>query len=119
VRDEAALPPAEISASDARGLVESGEAWLLDVREDDEWRAGHAASAHHIPMTRLQGRLHELPGDRDLLVICLSGARSGMVTSVLRAAGLPAANVVGGMLAWQAVGGDAVRDDGSEGTVAH
>lgn len=109
----------EVDAARARALAGSGDAWLLDVREDGEWTDGHAASAHHIPMMQLQDRLHELPEDRQLLVICHSGARSAMVTAALRRADLPAANVVGGMLAWRADGGEVMRDDGTEGRVAH
>jgi rhodanese-related sulfurtransferase len=117
--DSSFIDAAEVDAARGRALADCGDAWLLDVREDAEWAAGHAASAHHIPMMQLQARLHELPEDTQLLVICHSGGRSAMVTSALRGAGLPAANVVGVMLAWQADGGEVVHDDGSAGHLAH
>jgi rhodanese-related sulfurtransferase len=97
-----------IAAADAIGQVESG-AWLLDVREDAEWQAGHAPGAHHIPMGEIGRRQDELPADETILVICHVGGRSRLVTDALLAADYPAANVEGGMDAWQAAGGPVVR----------
>ncbi|MGH3756532.1 rhodanese-like domain-containing protein [Actinophytocola sp.] len=77
---------------------------LLDVREQDEWDAGHAPQAQHIPMSELAGRLGELPDDQELLVICRSGGRSARVTAYLNANGWEARNVDGGMQSWQAAG---------------
>ena len=50
--------------------------FLLDVREDDEWTAGHAPEAVHVRLGDLGTRLSELPQDRELYVICRSGNRS-------------------------------------------
>lgn len=83
---------------------EIGDDLLLDVREDDEWRAGHAPEAVHVPMSELLARLGELPAGRPLAVVCRSGHRSAQVTAYLVAHGVPARNVAGGMLAWQALG---------------
>ncbi|GAB3438559.1 rhodanese-like domain-containing protein [Actinophytocola sediminis] len=80
------------------------ETTLLDVREQDEWDAGHAPQALHIPMSELSGRLGELPEDRDVLVICRSGGRSARVTEYLNANGWDARNVDGGMQSWQSAG---------------
>jgi len=98
-----------ISAADAIVQVESGGGWLLDVREDVEWQAGHAPGAHHIPMGEIGRRQDDLPDDETILVICHLGGRSRMVTDALLAAGYPAANVEGGMEAWQAAGGPVLR----------
>lgn len=106
-----------VSAALARELADAGSAWLLDVREDYEWEAGHAPSAHHIPLGELGTRQHELPEDQQLLVICRSGARSRMVTDALNEANYPAANVEGGMGAWQAAGAPVERDDGTPGAI--
>jgi rhodanese-related sulfurtransferase len=108
----------EVHVAQAIELVEAGSAWLLDVREPSEWEAGHAASAHHIPMRELEARQHELPEGEQILVICLSGGRSRMVTEALQRADYPATNVSGGMQAWQATGAAVVRDDGTPGVVA-
>jgi rhodanese-related sulfurtransferase len=77
---------------------------LLDVRENDEWAAGHAPSARHIPMSELQGRLGELGKDDDVFVVCRSGGRSARVTAFLNANGWDAVNVDGGMQSWAANG---------------
>ncbi|HEX5495389.1 MAG TPA: rhodanese-like domain-containing protein [Mycobacteriales bacterium] len=77
---------------------------LLDVREDDEWWAGHAPGAVHVPMSALPARLADVPGGRELAVVCRVGSRSARVTGWLRAQGYDAVNVAGGMLAWAAAG---------------
>ncbi len=80
------------------------DAVLLDVREDDEWAAGHAPDATHIPMTTLAGRLDEIPEADTLYVICRSGGRSARVTSYLNDNGWDAVNVDGGMSMWERLG---------------
>ncbi|OLT36317.1 sulfurtransferase [Actinomadura sp. CNU-125] len=80
------------------------DAYLLDVREQDEWDAGHAPEAVHIPMGRLSDRAAEIPRDREVFVICRSGARSAQVTVALNQAGWLAKNVDGGMKAWSEAG---------------
>lgn len=77
---------------------------LLDVREADEWAAGHAPNALHIPMSQIAGRLGELPQDGNLFVICRSGGRSARVTAYLNDNGWDAVNVAGGMQSWAAAG---------------
>lgn len=86
---------------------------LLDVREQDEWNLGHAPHASHIPLGDLPSRLTELPEQRPLHVICRSGGRSGRAVAFLRANGVDAVNVSGGMLAWQAAGRPMTSGEGS------
>jgi rhodanese-related sulfurtransferase len=76
---------------------------LLDVREDDEWAAGHAPDAQHIPLGELAGRLGELP-DGAVYVVCRSGGRSARATAYLNENGWDAHNVEGGMKSWHAAG---------------
>jgi rhodanese-related sulfurtransferase len=83
---------------------------LLDVREPDEWAAGHAPTAVHIPMGEVAGRLAELPADDDVYVVCRSGGRSARVTAYLNANGWNAVNVSGGMQSWHAAGRPLVGD---------
>ena len=80
------------------------DAVLLDVREDDEWTAGHAPEARHVPMSQLTGRLDEVPAADPLYVICRSGSRSARVVAFLSQQGVPAVNVAGGMQCWAAAG---------------
>ena len=77
---------------------------LLDVREDDEWSAGHAPEAQHVPMSQLTGRLQEVPAAEPLYVICRSGARSARVVAFLAQQGRSVVNVAGGMQSWAAAG---------------
>lgn len=86
------------------------EAHLLDVRERNEWEAGHAPTAYHIPMSELPARLGELPDDDPLYVVCRSGNRSARVVTYLVAQGYPAVNVTGGMQAWLASGREIVAE---------
>ncbi|WP_226353695.1 rhodanese-like domain-containing protein [Pseudonocardia sp. ICBG601] len=79
-------------------------ATILDVRENDEWTAGHAPDAQHLPMSELTGRLDELPDADPIYVVCRSGGRSARVTAYLTQQGRSAVNVDGGMQAWQAQG---------------
>lgn len=89
---------------------------LLDVREDDEWAAGHIAGAVHVPMMQVPQRLQFDPGpltpDAAIVVICKVGGRSAQVTAWLRHQGYDAANLAGGMLAWAAAGRPMEAADG-------
>jgi rhodanese-related sulfurtransferase len=94
--------------------VASG-AYLLDVREQDEWDVGHAPGAHLVPMSELMARMDEVPVDGDVVVVCRSGQRSGQVVNYLIAQGRDnLRNLTGGMLEWVAVGRPIVTDDGRD-----
>jgi rhodanese-related sulfurtransferase len=104
VRGHASSGTADLGVDDAWRRHEHG-ALLIDVREPDEWRAGHAPGAQHIPLGSLARRLPELPRDRDVLLVCRSGNRSGSARGLLARNGFPRAfNVAGGMLAWARAG---------------
>lgn len=106
----------EISAEEAAAKVDSG-ALLLDVREDDEWAAGHAPGARHLPLGQLAQSIDQLPTDRPIVAVCRVGGRSAKATDQLLAAGLGAVNLAGGMQAWAAAGQPVVTDDGTPGQV--
>jgi rhodanese-related sulfurtransferase len=95
-----------------------GDGYLLDVREDDEWVAGHAPDAVHIPLSELSARAQEVPNDRDVYVICRSGARSAQAVAAFNNAGWSASNVDGGMHAWEAAGRPMVSESGADPYVA-
>jgi rhodanese-related sulfurtransferase len=90
--------------------LEVSDALLLDVREGDEWAAGRAPNAVHIPLYDLPDRFAELPADRPLNVVCHVGGRSAQAVAWLRAQGVDARNVRGGMLAWVQAGLPIVGD---------
>ena len=94
------------------------EAWLLDVREDDEWAAGHAPGARHIPLGQLSERSAEIPRGETIYVICRSGGRSAMAAQALAGAGWQAVNVAGGMQDWAAAGRPMLTDSGADPFVA-
>ncbi|MET8557475.1 rhodanese-like domain-containing protein [Streptomyces sp. NPDC004959] len=95
--------------------------FLLDVREDDEWQAGHIEGALHIPMSDFVARYGEVteaaPQDGTVHVICRSGGRSAQVTMYLAQQGIDAVNVEGGMQAWEAAGKPVVDGKGAAGFV--
>lgn len=93
----------------AKALVDAG-ALLLDVREPDEWDAGHAPDASLVPMGQVRGHQQDLPRDRRIVVACRSGGRSAAVTESLLASGFDAVNLAGGMCAWTAAGLPVVVD---------
>ncbi|NNG38309.1 rhodanese-like domain-containing protein [Flexivirga sp. ID2601S] len=83
------------------------DAVLLDVREQDEWDAGHAPTAVHIPLGDLPARLGELPEADEahpLPIVCRSGGRSGRAVAWLAQQGFDVVNVEGGMKQWAAAG---------------
>jgi rhodanese-related sulfurtransferase len=105
-----------VSVAEALDLIRS-DAILLDVREDDEWQAGHAELALHIPMSVLAQQVDRLPGDRTIVCVCHVGARSGAVALALNRAGWHALNLEGGMEAWLAAGLPVVDAAGQPGMI--
>jgi rhodanese-related sulfurtransferase len=101
---------------DARAVPD--DAFLLDVREHDEWRAGHAPTAVHIPLGELQVRADEVPAEHTVYVICRVGGRSAHAAAWLNHIGRDAVNVGGGMNAWAAAGRPMVSEAGQEPFVA-
>lgn len=109
--------PGEVGPDEADGLIRAG-ALLLDVREDYEWDAGHVAGAVHIPLGQVAERADELPGSRQVVVVCRSGVRSAQAAAFLTASGVDAVNLAGGMRAWAAAGLPFEAANGAPGVVA-
>lgn len=106
----------EVSPQDAVDLRERG-AVLLDVREDDEWAAGHAPGAMHVPLAGV-GDAAARFSDQEVITVCRSGGRSAKAAETLAQAGVKVRNVAGGMTSWAAAGLPVVRDDGASGAIA-
>ncbi|MFF4318474.1 rhodanese-like domain-containing protein [Streptomyces sp. NPDC001568] len=104
------LPSVDAAAVPSEGFV-------LDVREDDEWAAGHVEGALHIPMSDFVARFGELTEaiaqDGRVHVMCRVGGRSAQVTQYLVRQGIDAVNVDGGMQAWEGAGRPMVTDNGN------
>jgi rhodanese-related sulfurtransferase len=94
------------------------DAFLLDVREPDEWAAGHVPDAVHVSMMEIPTRMGELPADRDIVVICRVGGRSAQVVGFLNQQGRGnVRNLRGGMYAWAAAGRPVVDGHGGAGHI--
>jgi phage shock protein E len=89
---------------DALERAMAAGAFVLDVRQPDEYEAGHVPGAVLIPLDQLAERAEEVPADRPVYVVCRSGSRSAVATDALLRAGYDAANVAGGTLAWAEAG---------------
>jgi hydroxyacylglutathione hydrolase/adenylyltransferase/sulfurtransferase len=85
---------------------------LIDVRQAYEFEAGRIAGARHLELAELAARAGSIERDRPVVFYCRSGARSGMATDAFTQAGFDAHNMVGGLLAWEAVGLPLEPDDG-------
>lgn len=92
--------------------------YLLDVREYQEWMAGHVAHAVHIAMGDVVARVGDLPSDRRIVVMCRSGNRSGRVAAWLVQQGYDAVNLAGGAQQWASFGHPLVNHAGHPGVVA-
>ena len=104
----------EIPPDEARRRLDAGEAVLVDVREPDEWAAGHAPGALHRPLDALDPA--EFAG-RSVITTCRGGGRGGRAAAALADAGVASASLAGGLRAWSDDGGALVRDDGSPGVL--
>jgi rhodanese-related sulfurtransferase len=94
-------PATDVDVTQALALQQEG-AQLIDVREPQEFRAGHARGARNIPLGQLAKRCGEIKADRPVLVICQSGGRSRSARSLLQGRQFTdVRNVVGGTSAWQ------------------
>jgi rhodanese-related sulfurtransferase len=90
---------------------------VLDVRENDEWAAGHVEGSTHVPLMELGDHLADLPLVGQTLVVCRSGHRSAHATAYLRELGIEAVNLDGGLAAWQQAGRPLVADGDGPPTI--
>lgn len=91
-------------------IQRSDDLFVLDVRQIGEWNSGHIKDAVHITGATLPKRINELPKDRPIAVVCGSGYRASVATSVLRRQGHSHVfNVLGGMVAWNQASFETVK----------
>ncbi|MFI6412228.1 rhodanese-like domain-containing protein [Streptomyces sp. NPDC050585] len=110
-----------VTARQARARTGAdGGAVLVDVREEQEWRAGHAPGAVHLPLSALLAdpAAPEALRGRDAVVICRSGQRSQKAARALAERGASAVDVEGGMHAWARAGYPVVDEHGNSGSIA-
>ncbi|WP_296194537.1 rhodanese-like domain-containing protein [uncultured Microbacterium sp.] len=80
-------------------LASAGDKPLIDVREADEYAAGHIPGAINVPLSTLGENLDKLPTEA-FDVVCQLGGRSARAVEALEAQGFDATNVEGGTSAW-------------------
>ncbi len=92
-----------ITAKDAKKIMDSGEEYvLIDVREQDEFDAGHIPGAILIPYTEIENKAEEMLPDKDkqILVYCRSGRRSKIAAEALSKLGYTNIKEFGGIIDW-------------------
>ncbi|MDX2008036.1 MAG: rhodanese-like domain-containing protein [Meiothermus sp.] len=95
----------QVSAAEARQLLERQQALVLDVRAADEFGSGHIPGAQNLHAGRVMGQLERIPRDRPVIVQCQGGDRSSTAISALMAAGFHnLSNLTGGIRAWEQAG---------------
>jgi phage shock protein E len=86
------------------------DVFLLDVREQWEYDEGHIPGVTLLPMGEVPARLSEIPTDKEVIVTCRSGNRSGQITDYLRQNGFDNVhNMSGGIVAWEDAGYEVSR----------
>jgi rhodanese-related sulfurtransferase len=96
-------------------MLRGGEAYLIDVRQDEEWERGRIAGTVHIVLEEITARAGEVPRDRAVVFACRSGNRSAMVADAFRGDGYDAYNMAGGLRAWEQAGLPLEGDEGAVG----
>lgn len=97
--------PATVDVQTVATVKERNDVVVLDVREQWEYDEGHIPGVTLIPMGEVSSRLDEIPTDKEVIVTCRSGNRSGQITEFLRQQGYDNVhNMDGGILAWEAAG---------------
>lgn len=98
-----AAPSQTIGFDDLRRDLAAGKVALVDVREPGEFRAGHVPGSLNMPLSAFDPG--GLPRDRSVVLICLSGGRSGRALGFARRAGCEAVHFQGGVSLWKSLGG--------------
>ncbi len=97
--------PDTVDVHTVASIKDQDDVYVIDVREQWEYDEGHIPGVTLIPMNEVPNRLEEIPTDKDVIVTCRSGNRSGQVTEYLRQIGYDNVhNMSGGIIAWEAEG---------------
>lgn len=102
----------KVDPDEAKAIVSrvlAGKAYLIDVRDPDEWKAGHASAAIHFPVTKLEkGEMPDLPKDAEIYTCCTAGGRAETAKGILIDKGFLNVKNLGGLRDWKLAGGDVV-----------
>ena len=97
----------EISAADAKKQAEAGAAILIDVREEEDWKEGHAHGAKHLSRGVIELEIEdEIPDPKKpIICYCGGGSRSALVAESLQKMGYEnVRSLAGGFKAWKEAG---------------
>ena len=98
-------PHREVTAQELDALVRAGEVVVVDVREVNEFADGHIPGAINMPLSMFQPSQLPDTGDKQLVLNCLGGKRSGMALDKCGVAQAAVdTHLAGGFNAWQAAG---------------
>ncbi len=89
----------EVSIDDLADAINHG-AYVLDVREQEEYDEAHVPGVVLIPLGELEQRINEVEDGSRVFVICRSGARSLKGADILEANGIDCVSVAGGTMGW-------------------
>lgn len=89
----------EVTIQDLEHAIGSG-AFVIDVRETDEFESGHVPSATHIALNSIPEHLSLIPRDQTVWLICKSGGRSMKAANYLESEGYDVVSVAGGTTEW-------------------
>ena len=93
--------PAEVTVAELAAILSADPSTpVVDVRNPEEYAAGHVPGAVLIPMHTVPVRLQDIPSDRTVYLVCAVGGRSGQVAAWLEPQGYDVVNVLGGTQAW-------------------
>lgn len=91
----------QITATEVQSMLESGKKLnIIDVREAAEVAGGKIPGAVNIPLGLIQFKMNELNKNKEYIIVCLSGGRSGMAAQFLESQGYHVTNMAGGMMNW-------------------
>lgn len=93
-----------VSIHDLKTALDAGDTVVVDVREPEEYAAGHVPGARPVPLGSVPARAGELPTDQPVYLVCQSGGRSAQAAAFLSRQGVDAVNVDGGTGDWAAAG---------------
>lgn len=93
----------EVTIDELESAIAEGK-FVVDVREDHEFEAGHVPNAHHIPLNTVPDRVADLPKGEQIWLICQGGVRSMKAADYLEAQGFDVVSVAGGTGAWMSAG---------------
>ncbi len=97
--------PQQVNVQTVFDIQDREDVYVLDVREQYEYDEKHIPNVTLLPMSEIENRLDEIPTDKEVIVTCRSGNRSGQVTQFLRQNGFDNVhNMEGGIVAWEQAG---------------